>query len=159
MASSAKLRNRRMTSERKISSNRLNAKNSTGPRSVSGRLQSSRNAFRHGLAVDIASLQEFQEDIDRLAIAIQQDGAGEISDASAQDAAEAELDLLRIRRVRAIHLQARIESTDQFMLPDELDTQLDSLERYERRAMSRRKRALSTRPYLALPSLLAEDRS
>jgi hypothetical protein len=44
-----------------------------------------------------------------------------------------------------------------FMLPDELDKQLDSLERYERRAMSRRKIALSARAYLALPGLVAED--
>jgi hypothetical protein len=94
-----------------------------------------------------------------LAIAIKQDGAGEISDASARDAAEAELDLLQIRRVRAIYLQAGIERTDQFVLPDELDERLDSLERYERRAMSRRKRAPSARSYLALPSLLAEDRN
>jgi hypothetical protein len=147
-----------MTSGRKTVSNRLNAKKSTGPRSASGRLQSSRNAFRHGLAVDIASLHEFQEDIDQLAIAIKQDRAAEISDASARDAAEAELDLLRIRRVRAMFLQVRIEEgADPSIDPNELDKRLDSLERYERRAMSRRKRALCAGPYLALPSLVAED--
>jgi hypothetical protein len=45
------------------------------------------------------------------------------------------------------------------MLPDELDKRLDSLERYERRTMSRRKGALSARYYLALPTLLPKTRA
>ena len=62
--------------------------------------------------------------------------------------------MLRIRRVRAIYLQARIERADQFMLPDEPDERLNVMSGGPCLAA----RALSARPYPALPSLVAEDK-
>ena len=52
-----------------------------------------------------------------------------------QQAAEAQLEIFRIRKARASLFLADIAC-------DELSTRLASLERYERRAFSRRKRAL-----------------
>jgi hypothetical protein len=52
-----------------------------------------------------------------------------------QQAAEAQLEILRIRKARATLLSADIAG-------DELNIRLASLERYERRAFSRRKRAI-----------------
>jgi hypothetical protein len=43
-----------MASERQIEANRRNARNSTGPRSRSGKKRASANAFRHGLTKPIS---------------------------------------------------------------------------------------------------------
>ena len=88
-----------MTSERKIAANRNNAKKSTGPRSSSGRATSRNNARRHGLAIAIGSDPAFRDDIEILAKLL----AGRREDVVefAREAAEAHLDLTRIRRIRA----------------------------------------------------------
>jgi hypothetical protein len=39
-----------MTSDKKVAANRMNGNKSRGPKTLSGKLQSSRNAWRHGLA-------------------------------------------------------------------------------------------------------------
>ena len=69
-------------------------------------------------------------------------GRQNVSD-SARDAAEAVLDLFRIRKVRALLFETiyfpDTASPDRL---SELNDKLASLERYERRAFSRRKRAL-----------------
>jgi hypothetical protein len=139
-----------VASDLQISANRKNAAKSTGPRSEAGQAQSSRNAVRHGLSVSIGSLQEFQDDIDALAAFIEQDGAGKISKASARVAAEAQLDLVRIRQVKAELLQARVCQPNDPPTVFDLDEQLDSLERYERRALSRRKAAFKDNHRFAL---------
>jgi hypothetical protein len=51
-----------MTSDRKATSNRKNAQNSTGPRSELGRRHSRRNALRHGLAIAIGSDPSFSRE-------------------------------------------------------------------------------------------------
>src|SRR5271165_5733036 len=90
-----------MPSDRKITANRRNAKKSTGPRSVAGREAARRNARRHGLAVAIGGDPAFHDDIETLAKALSlASGAQQVS-AHAREAAEAELDLARIRKVRA----------------------------------------------------------
>ena len=88
-----------MTSERKIAANRNNAKKSTGPRSAAGRATSRHNARRHGLATGIGSDPAFRDDIEILAklLAGGREDVGEF----AREAAEAHLDLTRIRRIRA----------------------------------------------------------
>lgn len=132
-----------MTSKRKIAANRKNAKKSTGPRSEAGRATSRHNARRHGLATGIGSDPALRDDIEKLAKLLAQAGGRENIGEFAREAAEAHLDLARIRSIRA-RLYARMRffgaaSTEDLM---EAAEQFARLERYERRAFSRRKRAM-----------------
>lgn len=131
-----------MTSERKAASNRKNAQRSTGPRSDLGRRRSSRNALRHGLAIAIGSDPAFSEEIETLATALAT-GRGELVREFARQAAEAHLDLLRIGKLKAARFNAVVGNPDA-KLGDylELSKGLTQLERYERRAFSRRNRAM-----------------
>jgi hypothetical protein len=42
-----------MATEKQIAANRANAKRSTGPKTAAGRARSSRNAYRHGLSLEL----------------------------------------------------------------------------------------------------------
>ena len=132
-----------MTSDRKIESNRKNAQKSTGPRSEAGRHRSRRNALRHGLSVAIGTDPSFSDDIRRLASILARGRSGQKIGEFAHQAAEAEIDLLRIRKLRASRFNAVLGNPEP-KLDDhsEFDEELAKLERYERRAFSRRKRAL-----------------
>ena len=132
-----------MLSDRQIAANRNNAKKSTGPRSKEGREVSRRNARRHGLAIDIGTDPAFHDDIEKLARVLSlSSGRLKVSE-HAREAAEAQLDLTRIRKIRARLFEtlffADTASPDRLA---ELNDKLAKLERYERRACSRRKRAL-----------------
>ena len=124
-----------MTSDLKVASNQKNAKNSTGPKSDAGKRRAARNALSHGLAVPVSNIAALQSDIETLALSIARaSGERAITELSRQ-AAEAQLEILRIRSVRA-----SIFATETSY--DELNNKLASLKRYERRAFSRWKRAL-----------------
>ncbi|HEY1472964.1 MAG TPA: hypothetical protein VGF53_02650 [Pseudolabrys sp.] len=140
-----------MTSAAKIVANRLNARKSTGPRSAFGKLRSRRNAFRHGLAIPISSDIAFADQIEQLS-----DGLAESNSQrgqAAQIAALAELELARAQHVKvqiinraAQDLQKQNDCDDEQLLPvlayaSQLKT-LAKFSRYERRALSRRNRAL-----------------
>jgi hypothetical protein len=66
-----------MASERQIAANRRNARKSTGPRSGAGRKRASRNAYRHGLTLNIGSSAAFAKQLDKLVRKI----AGDTDDA------------------------------------------------------------------------------
>jgi hypothetical protein len=129
-----------MTSDRKIAANRNNSKKSTGARSKAGREASRRNALRHGLAIDIGTIPAFHGEIETLAKTLSSDQQ-EITEC-AREAAAAEPDLFRIRKVRAGVFETVYfaDTAAQDGLADW--SMLAPLERYERRAFSRRKRAL-----------------
>ena len=146
-----------MTSERKIAANQRNARRSSGPRTVQGKLRVSRNALRHGLASVTTRAQVIAGELDRLTTAI----AGENADAAQREQAliiaESELILMRARaaRVDVIEQMAPITATQKPdgprstpVSPHEAGNdlsclkQLMTLDGYERRALSRRKRAL-----------------
>jgi hypothetical protein len=133
-----------MPSDRQIAANRKNAKKSTGPRSDAGREASRRNARRHGLAIEIGTDPAFQDDLAKLAKALSLSNGLQNVNERAREAAGAELDLLRIRKIRAslfetLSLVANDATSGSLA---ELNDKLAKLERYERRAFSRRKRAL-----------------
>jgi hypothetical protein len=89
-----------MASERQIEANRRNARLSTGPRSASGKKRSSKNALRHGLSRPLFGA-EFMRELEALARQIVGERMGEqLVMELARAAAEAELDLARIRQVK-----------------------------------------------------------
>ena len=132
---------KRGTSDRKIASNRKNAQKSTGPRSEAGRERSRRNALRHGLAIAVASNPAFSKEIDLLASVISRDVGQRTVGEFARQFAEAQIDLLRIREMRASQFTKCMGNPGVGDI-SQFDAFLITLERYERRAYSRRKRAL-----------------
>jgi hypothetical protein len=142
-----------MASDRKIAANRRNSWRSSGPRTVAGKLQVSRNALRHGLAAATLRDPGIAAEADRLATAI----AGESADAAQREQAliiaESELTLLRVRAVRTNILE-QMRATEGSSRGDRANAvlpgviggayldQLRRLERYERRAFSRRQGAI-----------------
>jgi hypothetical protein len=143
-----------MTSPAKIAANRRNAQRSTGPRSAAGKARARRNAFRHGLATP-ASLDHVTMDrIEDLVLALTRDFPSKLELELATLAAEAQAEIERLRQAKVsmvnrayAHLRdegGRLLSAGEraalvFAGKTEI---LMACERYERRAISRRNRAL-----------------
>src|SRR3954452_15340580 len=89
-----------MPTERQIAANRANASRSTGPRSRAGRKRAAGNATVHGLSANFVSNSALAEQVEKLAREI----AGSVEDPIllryARDAAYAEIDLARVRRIK-----------------------------------------------------------
>src|SRR3954470_10414323 len=89
-----------MATERQIAANRANASKSTGPRSRAGRKRAASNATVHGLGANLVFNSALTEQFEKLAREI----AGSVEDAIllqyARDAAYAEIDLARVRRIK-----------------------------------------------------------
>jgi hypothetical protein len=133
-----------MTSDRQLAANRRNAKKSTGPASISGKRKSRENALRHGLAANADRDPLLSAYIDRMA-QIFSSVRGEPSiTLTTQDAATAEIDLLRIRKIRASTFDIYYRSERSLQDLSRLNQELGKLDRYERRAFSRRRRALNS---------------
>jgi hypothetical protein len=133
-----------MSSDRQIAANQENSKKSTGPSSKTGREVSRRNAFRHGLAIDIGADPAFNDDIAKLAKALSNSKGLNKDNECSREAAKAALDLVRVRKIRA-GLFEKLYFAGGATPPNrlkELNDELVKLERYERRALSRRRRAL-----------------
>jgi hypothetical protein len=129
-----------MASEKQIAANRANAKKSTGPRTAAGKLKSSRNAFRHGLSGPLLPDPISSAQGDRVAGEVAGEQASEHQKAEAQGFARAQVELLRIRSIRSEQL-AKIDLNDG---PDGYMRELNrlaALDRYERYALTKRRRA------------------
>lgn len=104
-----------MTSARKSKSNRANARSSTGPKTARGRARSARNALRFGLSLVAAALRIIHR-------------CCRCEDIPAED-------------VRL--MESKLEGPDKFItILSEIARRLPALDRYERRALSRRKFAI-----------------
>lgn len=86
-----------MNLTRSVIANRLNAQRSTGPKSLNGRLRSAQNSRRHGLA---ATLDVDIAERDALAFRIAGSEDDAVAFALAQEIANAEFDLSRVRQAR-----------------------------------------------------------
>src|ERR1700694_5119226 len=94
-----------MATERQIAANRRNARKSTGPRSHAAKKRSCRNAYRHGLTSSLPSSAAIAKRLDEFARKIAGDSKNEILLEHARCAAQAELDLARVRRVKVALIQ------------------------------------------------------
>jgi hypothetical protein len=158
-----------MTSKRKLAANRRNAANSTGPNTVDGKARASRNAYKHGLAVRFLNDPAISAKVEQLARSIAGKRSQPYELMQARIIAEAELDVIRVRAIRATIINSAAESLSAQSLAEEaapephtvaalpvsqlqsedvlhglLRTlpQVEKLERYERRALSRRRQAV-----------------
>jgi hypothetical protein len=126
-----------VASEKQIVANRANAKRSTGPKTLAGKMASSRNAFRHGLSVPLQLDPMISPKLDAIAQALASEQADEDWLMSAADFAQAQLRLLRIRAART-ELMATIG-------PNYNDThklcRVAAFDRYERYCFTKRRRA------------------
>jgi hypothetical protein len=102
-----------VASARQIAANRRNAQKSTGPRSVEGKKRASRNAYRHGLAAGLGHSGKHAAQIHALASEIAATATGSAIAAAdaeivafARTAAQAELDLVRIRAMKAVTMSS-----------------------------------------------------
>jgi hypothetical protein len=134
-----------MSTPRQVEANRRNARASTGPTSVTGKTQSAGNARRHGLAIPISTDPALAADTEALAHAL----AGEDADAErlalARRVAEAQIDLVRVRSARRDLIRLGLDLSKPKQLAYLLNTyamDLQRMDRYERRALSRRKTAI-----------------
>jgi hypothetical protein len=144
-----------MTSEAKRAANRANAQKSTGPRSREGKARSSQNANRHGLTKTAVNDPAAQDRMAALAAALAGEGASPARQIQAVVVAEAQVDLNRAQAARA-HLQSQLTAALDGSVrlsrasagekrADRLAALVISLarpDRYERRALSRRRTAV-----------------
>jgi hypothetical protein len=89
-----------MTSDRQHVANRRNAQRSTGPRSAAGKSASRRNALRHGLSARLGQDPALDRRVEALAKIIAKPNATESELHYARIAADATLQITRIRALR-----------------------------------------------------------
>ena len=135
-----------MTSSRLAAANRRNARRSTGPRSASGKLSVAVNALRHGLSVPVLADPVLAGEVAELAERLANGSADSQVRELAVNVAAAQVDVERVRHAR--HALTTRPATGASgteprsgRLRDDIQ-ELVALDRYERRAISRRRSAI-----------------
>jgi hypothetical protein len=144
-----------MTTARARASRR-NGRKSRGPKTPAGKAVAARNSRRHGLSLPVLADPRIAPDIDALARQITTSVVGRDDDPRCHELAcriaEAQLDLVRVRTARLPFVGALDDdpASAARMVPELL-----RLDRYERRALARRKFAVRAFEQAALPAAAA----
>jgi hypothetical protein len=165
-----------IANERRLRANRANAARSTGPRTKAGKAAARLNALRHGLAASSHYEPGADQEIEALARAIVGAEGGSELLALARRVADAELGLRRVRSANRIlanppppYSNFRADSSEvvhgasrRAVIPLtslSKDFEAGALDRYERRARSRRKFAIRDYDDARAALAAANDRS
>ena len=128
-----------MTSARKRYSNAMNARKCTGPRTAAGKARAARNVLRHGLNVPVRADPDLAPEIAAMAreiVASERYDAGDPHQfALACRIAETQAHLVRVQ-------EAKLPLFPRIVDEPEVLVELVRLDGYERRVLSRRKRAI-----------------
>jgi hypothetical protein len=103
-------------SARKLRANRANARASTGPRTAAGKASAASNARRHGLNLSVLADPALTAEVEDLAREIGGEGANPELQEFASRIAEAQIDLVRVRRARH-HLLSRALAAPDYESP------------------------------------------
>lgn len=137
-----------MTTDRRRHANRRNAQRSTGPKTPAGKARSSQNARKHGLSIPVHVQPQFADLMRDLAASLDDTTTPLPEPGEIQELAAAMLEVSRVRSIRAQILveladccggSALGRSTARGEGVEDLLQYLRRAERYERRALSRRK--------------------
>ena len=129
-----------MTASRQQIANRNNAHSSTGPKTAAGKARVKCNARRHGLAARNRLAGALGNEAQALAHYIAGSNPSSAVLTAAGRIAEAQIDVVQVRAARRQLIAPGLNDEGTFVWSD-LAKQLRALDRYERRALSRRKRA------------------
>jgi hypothetical protein len=156
-ASSADGKPKRRMSARWEYTNRLNARASTGPKTAGGKARVARNALRHGLSLPVLTDPALAPEVVELARTLAQSVAGQTLDGEPHElacrVAETLIDLRRVRLAKQPLVAALDADVKNCAKPL---TQLLRLDRYERRTLSRRKRAIRAFDDAVMPLRVAK---
>ena len=131
-----------MSSPAKARANRRNGQKSAGPKTVAGKAIAARNSRRHGLSLPVLANVAISREVEDLARTIVVSVTGTAADTSRHEIAcriaEAQLDLRRVRLAKhPLMVDLHADPTVPGLLAE-----LQRLDRYERRALSRRNTAV-----------------
>jgi hypothetical protein len=140
-----------MATQRQIAANRRNAGKSTGPRSRAGKTRVRHNAYRHGLTAGLIPSATLARQAEKLARKIAGKSKDPVVLEHARDAAYAEIDLARVRRVRVALIErasalGSLEAPQLFNSVREVSRFLKSIERGETPSLPEREDPLATMP-------------
>jgi len=143
-----------MTSARRAFASRLNGRKSGGPKTPAGKARAKGHARRHGLSLPVLADPVLAADVETLARRITRSVLGRDDDSGHHHAlacriAEAQLDVVRVRTARLPFIPGL--ETD----PKTAVRELLRIDRYERRALSRRKSAAREFDAAVTPEALA----
>jgi hypothetical protein len=137
------LRYRGQVSAAKRAANRRNARRSTGPRTAAGKARAARNARRHGLTVSPLGDLAFMREAAALARAIAQMRTDPESQGSEEPLRHLQAMQIAIAHIRVLQVRKAKQALHASGLEwDGLTRRLNSLDRYEGRALARRKMAM-----------------
>jgi hypothetical protein len=140
-----------MTIERKRLANQQNAKQSTGPKTLVGKARSKRNAWKHGLSTPINVQPQFVDLVQTLELNLDMETKHVLPRDDVHAIAVGMLEVLRARSVRTLLLEQLAQQCSERLTAGsdasknsfaDLMQHVLRADRYERRALSRRNRAI-----------------